>query len=137
MSAKRPKRTRLRAKGKSRLPKLGDEALAKAEAALKYTFADKELLHRAMTHPSLLTADEMMHHSNQRLEFLGDRVLGLVISERLMDRFPTDREGRMAPKLNALVNKTTCARALAWLGVSDYLMTVSYTHLTLPTILLV
>ena len=122
MIAKRPKRTRLRAKGKPRLPQLSEDALNEVEAAINYVFKDKDLIHHAMTHPSILGSDEDAHHSNQRLEFLGDRVLGLVISERLIERFPTDREGEMAPKLNALVNKSACARAIRHLGVGEHLM---------------
>lgn len=122
MSSERPKRTRLRAKSKPRTPQLTDEAASVVEATIRYVFKDKALLHRAMTHPSAITTEDLMHHANQRLEFLGDRVLGLVISERLLERFPTDSEGDMAPKLNALVNKTVCARAMGSLGAGEHLI---------------
>ena len=122
MSAKRPKRTRLRAQGKPRAPQLSNEVLDSVESALRYSFKEKSLLHRAMTHPSAIASEEVMHYSNQRLEFLGDRVLGLVVSERLLERFPTDSEGDMAPKLNALVNKGICARAISGLQIGQYLI---------------
>lgn len=122
MSPHRPKRTRLRAKAKPRAPRLSDEALGAVEAAIKYTFKDKALLHRAMTHPSVIAAEDMMHHSNQRLEFLGDRVLGLVIAERLIERYPTEREGQLAPRLNAYVRKEACAEAVRHIGLGEYMI---------------
>ncbi len=71
-----------------------------------HDFQNAELLIRAVTHASIATATRP---DNQRLEFLGDRVLGLVISEAL---FKADRgasEGQLAPRFNALVRKETCA----------------------------
>ncbi|MCL4118669.1 UNVERIFIED_CONTAM: hypothetical protein GTU68_052189 [Idotea baltica] len=59
-----------------------------------------------MTHSSLSTP---AREDNQRLEFLGDRVLGLVISEALLDHDPNAPEGLLAPRFNALVRKETCA----------------------------
>lgn len=61
------------------------------------------LFERALTHPSHGKA----HY--QRLEFLGDRVLGLVIAEWLEERFPHDPEGQLSHRLTALVSRTTCA----------------------------
>ncbi|WP_069301532.1 ribonuclease III [Neptunicoccus sediminis] len=75
-------------------------------ARLGHDFADIELLVQAVTHSSLSSATRP---DNQRLEFLGDRVLGLVIAEALSDRDPTASEGQMAPRFNALVRKETCA----------------------------
>src|ERR1041385_5344994 len=68
------------------------------ESRLGHFFSDKRLLERALTHASVSAAD-----SNERLEFLGDRVLGLAIAERLYRRYPGDAEGALALKLNALV----------------------------------
>jgi len=76
------------------------------EERLGHRFHDPELLRRALTHSS---ADAII--SNERLEFLGDRVLGLVIAETLHDRYPDDTEGALALKLNALVRQEACARA--------------------------
>lgn len=75
-------------------------------ARLGHEFAEPEYLIQAVTHSSLSSATRS---DNQRLEFLGDRVLGLVIAEVLSDRDPTASEGQMAPRFNALVRKETCA----------------------------
>ncbi len=91
--------------------KLG-RAMAGAEARLGHGFARPELLVEALTHPSFAgTAD------NQRLEFLGDRVLGLVIAEALLAADPDASEGDLAPRLNALVRKETCAEVAAALAL--------------------
>ncbi len=79
--------------------------MAEASRRLGHDFARPELLIEALTHPSIGGAT----HNNQRLEFLGDRVLGLVISEALLAQDKTAAEGDLAPRLNALVRKETCA----------------------------
>lgn len=71
-----------------------------------HTFADPELLLRALTHGSISSTTRP---DNQRLEFLGDRVLGLVMAEALLDADPGAAEGILAPRYNALVRKETCA----------------------------
>ena len=73
---------------------------------LGHDFDRPELLLRALTHPSISTPTRP---DNQRLEFLGDRVLGLVMSEALLAADQTAREGQLAPRYNALVRKETCA----------------------------
>lgn len=73
-----------------------------------YTFADPDLLLGALTHPSY-TGDQADDY--QRLEFLGDRVLGVVVAEDLYRRFPQAREGDLARQFNYLVRKQTCAAA--------------------------
>ncbi|MFV2002687.1 MAG: ribonuclease III family protein, partial [Paracoccaceae bacterium] len=73
---------------------------------LGYEFETSALLLRALTHASVSSGSRP---DNQRLEFLGDRVLGLVISEALFRADPAASEGRMAPRFNALVRKETCA----------------------------
>ncbi len=83
--------------------KLG-QAMAGAAARLGHDFRRPELLIEALTHPSMAGSAD-----NQRLEFLGDRVLGLVIAEALLARDPAATEGQLAPRLNALVRKETCA----------------------------
>lgn len=87
-------------------------ALTDAAARLGHEFARPELLHEALTHPSLGTPT-----SNQRLEFLGDRVLGLIISEALIGQDREASEGKLAPRLNALVRKETCAAVAAELDL--------------------
>lgn len=76
------------------------------EARLGHRFGDPGLLIRALTHPSIATE---ARPDNQRLEFLGDRVLGLVIAEALLAADADAAEGALAPRLNALVRKETCA----------------------------
>ena len=72
---------------------------------LGHEFRDPSLLHRALTHGSRGGSEG----DNQRLEFLGDRVLGLVMAEALLEADPTADEGRIAPRFNALVRRETCA----------------------------
>lgn len=80
-------------------------------------FKDKTLLVRALTHASASTV-----RSNERLEFLGDRVLGLVIADRLHNLFPDDPEGVLALKLNALVRRDACAAAASAAGLADHVV---------------
>jgi ribonuclease-3 len=84
---------------------------------LGHKFRDPALLTRALTHAS---ADS--EHSNERLEFFGDRVLGLVIAEKIYALYPHDNEGALALKLNALVRKEACAAAAEAAGLSDHLI---------------
>ncbi len=85
---------------------------AKDKAALEgrigYKFADKTLLERALTHISALSGGSRTN-SYQRLEFLGDHVLGLVISDMLYGMFPRANEGELSRRLSDLVRKETCA----------------------------
>ena len=78
--------------------------MAEAAARLGHDFAEPDLLIEALTHPSVGGARD-----NQRLEFLGDRVLGLVVAEALLQDDLAAAEGDLAPRLNALVRKETCA----------------------------
>ena len=112
------RRNRARAEGP---PELTPEQRDALEAALGYKFKDELLLHRAMTHRSA-TQGKAAEWSNERLEFLGDRILGLVIAETLMERFPKQREGELAPRLNAMVSRETCAIVGAELGLGNYLI---------------
>jgi ribonuclease-3 len=86
---------------------------AKERAALEerigYEFADKALLERALTHISALAGGATRVNSYQRLEFLGDHVLGLVISDMLYRAFPKANEGELSRRLADLVRKETCA----------------------------
>ncbi|HVY85675.1 MAG TPA: ribonuclease III [Caulobacterales bacterium] len=84
---------------------------AALEAHFDYRFNDRDLLAEALTHASALTAQSKAQRSYERLEFLGDRVLGLIVAEQLCVRFPDAGESGLAPRLNALVNRAACARA--------------------------
>lgn len=79
------------------------------EARIGYIFADRDLLVRALTHASHGDG-RRDSEDNQRLEFLGDRVLGLLTAEALITRFDQADEGGLAPRFNALVKRETCAR---------------------------
>ena len=80
--------------------------LAALQERIGHDFARPDLLVRAVTHGSVASD---MRGDNQRLEFLGDRVLGVVIAEALMTVDPEADEGQLAPRFNALVRKETCA----------------------------
>lgn len=73
---------------------------------LGYSFAQPETLIRAVTHSSIVSPHR---DDNQRLEFLGDRVLGLVMAEALLKADPSAPEGLLAPRYNALVRREACA----------------------------
>jgi ribonuclease-3 len=88
-------------------------AILDLERRLDYQFKDKALIDRALTHASsgdgARTAKGGRLQDNERLEFLGDRVLGLLTAEALLARDAEAREGDLALSLNALVNGETCA----------------------------
>jgi ribonuclease-3 len=79
------------------------------EDRIGYRFAERAWLDRALTHSSALTGGRDRGGSYQRLEFLGDHVLGLVISDMLFRAFPAATEGELSRRLAALVRKETCA----------------------------
>jgi ribonuclease-3 len=79
------------------------------EDRIGYRFAERAWLDRALTHSSALTGGRDRAGSYQRLEFLGDHVLGLVISDMLFRAFPAATEGELSRRLAALVRKETCA----------------------------
>jgi ribonuclease-3 len=93
----------------------------KLEARLGYRFADPELLDRALTHSSAVSPSRRVERSYQRLEFLGDRVLGLVVADMLYRRLPRANEGELSRALNALVRKETCAAIARDLDLGDEL----------------
>lgn len=85
---------------------------------LGYRFSDPDLLRRALTHSSLSSPTRP---DNQRLEFLGDRVLGLVMAEALLALDETAREGQLAPRFNALVRKEACADVARQIDLGEVL----------------
>lgn len=98
------------------------EAVRALSVALGHSFRDPRLLDLALTHASVGEGAERDTRGrpfadNQRLEFLGDRVLGLLVADRLMRDFPDANEGDMSSRLHALVDKAACARAADALGV--------------------
>lgn len=83
-----------------------------------HRFARPELLLRAVTHSSI---SSVTRPSNERLEFLGDRVLGLTMAEALFRADTTAAEGQLAPRLNSLVRQETCADVARDIGLGDVL----------------
>ncbi|MFO1448523.1 MAG: ribonuclease III [Opitutaceae bacterium] len=87
-------------------------SLQTLQEKLGYTFRDPRLLEEALTHPSYLQDDPKVTQSNQRLEFLGDAVLHLVLTDELYRRYPDDREGSLT-KRRATLTKGTFLSGLA------------------------
>lgn len=85
---------------------------------LGYRFDAPDILIEALTHPSVSSTTRP---DNQRLEFLGDRVLGLVMAEALLDADEAAAEGKLAPRFNALVRKETCADVASALDLGEVL----------------
>lgn len=87
-------------------------------ARIGHEFRRGELLIRAVTHSSIGSATRP---DNQRLEFLGDRVLGLVMAEAMLSADKAATEGQLAPRFNALVRKETCAEVAREVGLGEVL----------------
>ena len=98
----------------------GEDSFSRLEAHIGHSFADRGLLQRALTHTSAVNGKEGDY---ERLEFLGDRVLGLVIADMLLRRFPKSPEGDLSPRLAALVRGETCAAVATSLGLGSALIT--------------
>ena len=92
---------------------------AELEDILGYRFKDGGLLERALTHSSLKRTSN--DPSYERLEFLGDRVLGLIIAELLIEEFPDSAEGKLAPRLAALVSGSTLADVARSFGLGEFI----------------
>ena len=95
------------------------EILHECQTALGYVFKQPELLQAALTHAS---GAETRLHSNERMEFLGDTVLGLVVCERLYHRFPEYMEGDMTKIKSVVVSRRTCARMARELKIEEYII---------------
>ena len=94
------------------------DAAATVQDRLGYRFQNPDLLAMALTHSSASTAKNA---NNERLEFLGDRVLALVLVEELYHRHPDASEGELARRLNALVRAEMCAHVFRLLDIVDVL----------------
>src|SRR6201999_1281282 len=94
-------------------------ATAAIEARIGHKFADAALLTTAITHVSALKPTHKRGDSYQRLEFLGDHVLGLIVSDMLYRSFPDADEGEMSKRLADLVRKESCADVAKTLGLVD------------------
>jgi len=93
--------------------------VAGLETTIDYTFADKSLALTALTHSSI---SRKRLSSNERLEFLGDRVLGLVIAEMLYIQFPDEAEGALGYRFPALVRAEALAQVADNLGIAKFLL---------------
>jgi len=102
--------------------KVFDDKLEELEDLISYTFTDKNLLRKALMHRSFVnTANMDRFESNENLEFLGDAVLGLVVSKFLYYKYPTRREGDMARIKSLVVSEKVLARYSKVLELGKYI----------------
>ena len=87
---------------------------------IKVNFKNKDLLIRSLTHKSF---DRV--NNNEKVEFLGDRVLGLVIAKKLLEIYPNEREGILDKKFASLVNKKTCLEIAKKIELQKYILTLN------------
>ena len=90
------------------------------EKKIKVEFKNKDLLVKSLTHKSF-NKDE----NNEKIEFLGDRVLGLVIAKKLLEIYPNEKEGILDKKFASLVNKKTCLDIAKTLDLNKYILTLN------------
>lgn len=88
----------------------GKPDLSGLEARIGHDFTDAALLEEALTHTSVARTTDGRIVNYQRLEFLGDRVLGLMIADILFHRYPESKEGELSRRLSELVRRETCAQ---------------------------
>ncbi len=98
-----------------------DEVRARIEAWVEHDFSDESVLIEALTHPSATRRGKNAPRNNQRLEFLGDRVLGLVVAHLLIARFPHEEEGPLSRRHAGLVRRETLAEIAGAFGLGDML----------------
>ena len=88
------------------------------EKKINIKFKDKKILIKSLTHKSFDKVD-----NNEKIEFLGDRVLGLVIAKRLLEIYPNEKEGILDKKFASLVNKKTCLQIAKYINLDKYILT--------------
>ncbi len=93
------------------------EQLIELQIKIGYSFKDQSLLRTALTHSST-SAEE----NYERLEFLGDRVLGIVIAATLFNRFPNEQEGDLAKRLSSLVQGETIAKLSLQISLGEFII---------------
>ena len=91
--------------------------LNKLEKIINVKFKNQKLLKKCLTHKSFNS-----HDSNEKLEFLGDRVLGLIISKKLLEKYPKDTEGSLDKKLASLVNKKKCLEIAKSISLDEFIL---------------
>ncbi len=92
------------------------------EQRLNYKFRNALLLAEALTHPSIGHETQRRHFDNQRLEFLGDAILQLIVTEHLFARFPGQSEGQLTKMRSRLVSREGLRRLAVSLGLGAYIM---------------
>lgn len=92
------------------------------QPSIAYKFRNENLLRLALTHPSVAHESGMPVAHNQRLEFLGDAVLGLVLTQKLYEEFPDFNEGSLTKARAKLVNRKTLAERARTLGLGEHLI---------------
>jgi ribonuclease-3 len=98
-------------------------AIAAFEDRIGHRFKDRGLLTTALTHSSAVAAGICTAKGTyERFEFLGDRVLGLIVAEMLLEAFPDAAEGELSPRLARLVRKETCAEVAMEIGLGEVLI---------------
>ena len=95
-----------------------DSNLNSLEKKIGIYFKDKNLLSESVVHKSFNS-----EKNNEKLEFLGDRVLGLVISKNLLEIYPFDKEGSLDKKLASLVNRKICCEISKVFNLQNYIIT--------------
>ena len=95
------------------------------EKKIKLKFKNKDLLIKSLTHKSFNKED-----NNEKIEFLGDRVLGLVIAKKLLEIYPNEKEGILDKKFAALVNKKTCLEIAKKLELQKFILTFNLSYKT-------
>lgn len=93
--------------------------LQKIEEKINYTFHNQKLLRQALTHSSF-TAD--IHENYERLEFLGDRILGVTVADMLCKTFPNEPEGNLSQRFVGLVCKDAVAEVVRELGIENFIV---------------
>ena len=90
------------------------------EKKLKLKFSDQKIFIKSLTHKSFNSIN-----NNEKIEFLGDRVLGLVIAKKLLEIYPDEKEGILDKKFASLVNKKTCLEIANKLNLGKYVLTLN------------
>ena len=90
---------------------------SKLEKKIDYKFKNRNLLVQSLTHKSF---NKM--NNNEKIEFLGDRVLGLVIAKKLLEIYPEEKEGILDKKYASLVNKKTCLEIAKSINLQNYIL---------------
>ncbi|MDC3135596.1 ribonuclease III [Candidatus Pelagibacter sp.] len=93
---------------------------SKLEKKIDIKFKNKKLLIKSLTHKSFDKND-----NNEKIEFLGDRVLGLVIAKKLLEIYPDEKEGTLDKKFASLVNKKTCLQIGKNINLEKYILTIN------------